>query len=104
MPIAVRDDNVARLALLHPVGDCIQHFGEGPRTGQIDAWSPARPMEVVVGETRDDRQSLEIDLSGCWTGQPAHLVIGADRGEFVASNGTAWAEEYWSSTVTMLAL
>ena len=81
MPVAVADDHVACLTARDALGDRREHVGERARAREVDAWSAAGVVQVIVGQSGNDGLTLEIDDRRVRSGQPADAIGLADGGE-----------------------
>ena len=87
VPVAVGDDDLPGLTVLHARGDGREHVGQRACPRQVDAGSAAAVMQVIVGQTGDDRLSLEIENRRVGSGPPADPIGLADGGESPVRDG-----------------
>ena len=86
MPVAVRDDHVARFQGLDAGAERRLDVGHRSRARQIDAGAAAGAVEMVVHQPRDHAAPLEIDHSRRRSGDRAHLVVVADGHDAIADD------------------
>src|SRR5262245_11205098 len=81
MPVAVADDDGARLRILGSAPDDREQFVKRAGLGEIDAGAAADAMQMAVSETRRHEAAAEIDNLGGRANMSAHTSGGAGRDE-----------------------
>ncbi len=86
MPFGVGGDDLAGRGLPHSRSNQLQRLIQVSSTRQIDAWSAARAVEMVVGEAGDDGLAAEVDDPRARSNQLPDLSHRTDRGESSVGN------------------
>ncbi len=90
VPVAVADDDGARLRILGSAADDREQLFERAGLGEIDTGAAADAVQMAVGETRRHEAAAEIDDLGGGADMSAHRRGGASRDEASILDGEAF--------------
>ncbi len=86
VPVTVRNDHVAGLRGLDPGLESRVDVGHRSRTRQIDAWTAAGAVDMVIHQARDHGAALQVDHPRRGPRDGLHLIVVADRHDPVADD------------------
>lgn len=87
MPIAVGDDNIARLDFGNSGGNRCPYIREASGLRQIYSGAAADAVKVVVAQTRDECAALQVYLIGSAPRECPYLVVVTDGDEPAVPDG-----------------